>query len=162
MHKQYPTDLTDNEWEMIQHFFKKRSHRGGHPYIHSKRDIVDAIFYVLRSGCAWRLLPHDFPCWSTVYEHFRNWETQGIWERINAKLVKKWREASGRKKNPSGAIIDSQSVRTTEKGVQAGDMMEQKRSKEEKDISSLTRKDFCSRQKLQVLTLAIKKARSNC
>lgn len=161
MHKQYPTDLTDNEWEMIQHFFKKRPSRGGHPYIHSKRDIVDAIFYVLRSGCAWRLLPHDFPCWSTVYEHFRNWETQGVWEKINAKLVKKWREACGRKKSPSGAIIDSQSVRTTEKGVLAEDMMEQKRSKGERDISSLTRKGFCSRQKLRVLTLAIKKAQSH-
>lgn len=162
MHKQYPTDLTDNEWGLIQHFFKKRPHRGGRPYIHSKREIVNAIFYVLRSGCAWRLLPHDFPRWNTVYNHFRDWETQGIWERINAKLVKKWRIENGRKEKPSGAIIDSQSVRTTEKGVLAEDMMEQKRSKEEKDISSLTRRDFCSRQKLQVLTSAIKKVRSHC
>lgn len=58
--KTYPTDLSDKEWKMIERFFRKRQHRGGRPYTHSKREIVNAIFYVLRSGCAWRLLPHDF------------------------------------------------------------------------------------------------------
>ncbi len=160
MEKNYPTDLTDAEWKMIQHFFYKRPHRGGRPYVYNKRAIVNAIFYILRSGCAWRLLPRDFPQWSVVYNHFREWEVQGIWEKINAKLVQKYRVVKGRKSKPSAAIIDSQSVRTTEKGVLAEDMMEQRRLKEEKGISSLIHKGSCSRQKLRVLILAIKKAQS--
>lgn len=161
MDKNYPTDLTDNEWSMIQHFFNKRPHRGGRPYVHSKRHIVNAIFYVLRSGCAWRLLPRDFPRWNTVYNHFREWETQGIWEKINAKLSQKWRAANGRGAKPSAAVIDSQSARTTEKGVLTEDMMGPRRLKDEKGISSLIHKGSCSRQKLQVLISAIKKVRSH-
>ena|ERR1700739_1479048 len=161
MQQNYPTDLTDAEWKMIQHFFNKRPNRGGRPCLYNKRDVVNAIFYVLRSGCAWRLLPHDFPRWSVVYNHFREWEVQGVWERINAKLSQKYRAGKGRELKPSAAIIDSQSVRTTEKGVLTEDMMEQRRLKEEKGISSLIPKGFCSRQKLQVLISAIKKARSD-
>jgi len=162
MEKNYPTDLTDNEWKTIQHFFNKRPHRGGRPYVYSKRGIVNAIFYILRSGCAWRLLPHDFPPSSVVYNHFREWEVQGLWEKINAKLSQKYRVMKGRKSRPSAAVIDSQSERTTEKGVLAEDMMERRRLKEEKGISSLIHKGSCSRQKLQALILAIKKARSSC
>lgn len=157
MVKHYPTDLKDNEWNMIQFFFKKRPHRGGRPYIHSKRKIVDAIFYVLRSGCAWRLLPHDFPNWNTVYNHFREWEAQGIWEKINTKLSKIWRKQSGRKAQASGAVIDSQSVKTTEKGDWSEDMMEPKRSKEEKDISSSIPRGSYYRLKLALEASAIKK-----
>ena len=129
--------------------------------MYSKRQIVNAIFYILRSGCAWRLLPRDFPRWSVVYNHFREWEVQGIWEKINAKLSQKYRAVNGRKARPSAAVIDSQSARTTEKGVLVEDMMEQRRLKEEKGISSLIHKVSCSRQKLQVLISAIKKARSS-
>lgn len=156
MEKNYPTDLTDNEWKMIQHFFNKRPHRGGRPYVYSKRQIVNAIFYILRSGCAWRLLPRDFPSWSVVYNHFREWEVQGLWEKINATLSQKYRAMKGREARPNAAVIDSQSARTTEKGVPAEDMMERRRLKEEKGISSLIHKGSCSRQKLQVLISAIK------
>lgn len=157
MRKSYPTDLSDNEWRLIRPFFRKRSHRGGRRYTLNKREIVNAIFYVLRSGCAWRLLPHDFPNWHTVYNHFRDWENQGIWERINAKLVKKWRFAAGRNEKPTGAIIDSQTVRTTEKGVQAEDMMEPKKLKEEKGIFSSIPRGSYYRLKLALGTPVIKK-----
>lgn len=155
--KTYPTDLSDKEWKMIEGFFRKRQHRGGRPYTHSKREIVNAIFYVLRAGCAWRLLPHDFPCWSTVYNHFRDWENRGTWEKINAKLNQKWREREGRETKPSAGIVDSQSVRTTEKGVLTGDMMEPKKLREGKDISSLIPKGSCYRLKSVLEILAIKK-----
>ena len=157
MRSNYPTDLSDKEWEMIRHFFNKRPHRGGLPYTHSKREIVNAIFYVLRSGCAWRLLPHDFPCWNTVYNHFRDWESRGIWEKINAKLTKTCRVASGKQKKATGAIVDSQTVRTTEKGVLNEDMMEPKELKEEKDISSLIPKDFYYRLRLALGTSVTKR-----
>lgn len=157
MRKSYPTDLSDYEWKLIRPFFKKRPRRGGRRYTHSKREIVNAIFYILRSGCSWRLLPHDFPCWNTVYNHFRDWELLGIWEKINAKLMKRWRAQIGKESQPKGAIIDSQSVRTTEKGALSEDMMERKRLKEEKDISSLIPKGPYYRLKLALQTSAIKK-----
>ncbi|MBI3258987.1 MAG: transposase [Ignavibacteriae bacterium] len=157
MRKSYPTDLSDNEWRLIRSFFKKRPRRGGRPYTLSKREIVNAIFYILRSGCAWRLLPHDFPNWHTVYNHFRDGENQGIWEKINAKLMKKWRIAVGKEQKPTGALIDSQSVRTTEKGGLAEDMMEPKRLKEGKGMSSLIPRGSYYRLKLALGTSATKK-----
>lgn len=157
MRKRYPTDLSDNEWKMIRSFFKKRPCRGGRHYTLSKREIVNSIFYVLRSGCAWRLLPHDFPNWHTVYNHFRDWENQGIWERMNAQLVKKWRIRSGKKVHPTVGVMDSQTVRTTEKGGLAEDMMEPKRLKEEKGIFSLIPRGSYYRLKLALETSVIRK-----
>jgi transposase len=157
MRQPYPTDLTDNQWNRIKTLIEEKTHGKGRPPIHDKREIVNAIFYILQSGCAWRLLPHDFPCWRTVYNHFRDWQNLGTWEKISNQLVKEYREKQG-KKEPSGAIIDSQTVRTTEKGVLAEDMMERKKLKAEKDISSLIHRDFCSKQKLLQLILVTKKA----
>ena len=154
MRSHYPTDLSDKEWEMIRHFFNKRPRRGGRPYTHSK--IVNAIFYVLRSRRSWRLLPHDFPSWHTVYNHFRDWESRGIWEKINAKLTQKWRIATERKKKPTGAIVDSQSVRTTEKGVLNEDMMEPKKLREGKGIFSLIPKGSYYKLRLALQTLVTK------
>lgn len=158
MRQAYPTDLTDNQWNIIKSLIEEKTHGRGRPAIHDKREIVNAIFYILQSGCAWRLLPHDFPCWRTVYNHFRDWQNLGTWEKINDELVKSYRKKQGKTEEPSGAIIDSQTVRTTEKGVLDEDMMEQKKLKEEKGIFSLIRKDFCSKQKLLQLILATKKA----
>ena len=158
MRQNYPTDLTDSQWNRIKSLIEEKTHKKGRPSIYDKREIVNAIFYVLQSGCAWRLLPHDFPCWKTVYNHFRDWQNLGTWEKINSELVKECRKLKGRTEEATGAIIDSQTVRTTEKGVHAEDMMEQKKLKAGKDISSLTPKAFCSKQKLLRLILAIRKA----
>jgi putative transposase len=125
MRKKYSTDMSEAEWKLIQPLLSK------HRSMHSKKEIVNAIFYILRAGCPWRLLPHDFPPWQTVYSHFRDWQNLGIWEKINTSLRKLWRKKSGRQEGPSGAIIDSQSVKTTEKGGSKA-MTEQKKLKVEK------------------------------
>ena len=111
----YPTDLNDKEWAVIEPYVPKPK-TGGRPAEHSRREIINAIAYVLRSGCAWRLMPHDLPPWSTVYDYFRQWRVDGTWERINAALREKLRTTIGRDAEPSAAIIDSQIVKTTEKG----------------------------------------------
>lgn len=155
MRKTYTTDLSDAEWDLIKDLFN--NYRVGFKPIHSRREVLNAIFYVLRTGCQWYNLPHDFPPWKAVYNNFRNWESKGIFEKINDRLRALWREREGKQQKASGAIIDSQTVRTTEKGVLAGGMMEQKKLKEEKGISSSIHKDFCSKQKLQQPILVIKK-----
>ena len=111
----YPTDLSDEEWAVLRPLVPEAK-PGGRPRSHETREILDAIFYVLRSGCAWRLLPHDFPPWQTAYHYFRLWHIDGTWERIHDALRERVRVRSGREASPSAAIIDSQSVKTTEKG----------------------------------------------
>lgn len=80
------------------------------------RDLLDAIFYVDRTGCQWRALPHDFPPWSTIWSYFRRWRDDGTWERLHTTLRERVRLKQGRESTPSAAIIDSQSVKTTQKG----------------------------------------------
>jgi putative transposase len=116
MRQLYATDLSDEEWAIIQPSFQTDPKKGGRPAKHSKKEIVDAILYVLRSGCAWRLLPHDFPPWKTVYSHFRDWQILGVWEQMNEELTRKWRSKTGRKEFATAAVIDSQTVKTAEKG----------------------------------------------
>src|SRR5215203_1564798 len=96
MRRHYPTDLSDAEWNYIEpHMPAPKEH--GRPRIHSPREILDAIFYVLRSGCQWRLLPHDFPRWPTVYYYFRAWRLDGTWERINRAIRERlWVDAGYR------------------------------------------------------------------
>jgi putative transposase len=110
----YPSDLSDKEWEMIKPRIPTPITNRGKKRVHSYREIFNAIFYLLRSGCAWRLLPHDFPPWKTVYHYFRIWRLSGTWEQINAALRTELRVAYGRNSEPSAAILDSQSVKTTE------------------------------------------------
>jgi putative transposase len=113
----YPTDLTDPQWNRIAPLMPKHGkRRGGRPRTIAYREILNAVLYVVRSGCAWRLLPHDLPSWKTVYTYFRNWRLSGLWERIHERLREETRLADGRKRSPSAAIIDSQSVKTTERG----------------------------------------------
>ena len=115
----YSTDVTDIEWQyLMPHLPTPRL--GGRPRVHSVREILNAIFYVLRSGCAWRLLPHDLPPWKTVYHYFRLWRVQGLWERPHAALHAAVRVKMGRDPQPTAAIIDSQSVKTTMVGGPRG------------------------------------------
>ena len=111
----YPSDLSDKEWRILEPLVPKVK-LGGRPAEHGRREIVNAIFYVLRSGCQWPMLPHDFPPWKTVYTYFRNWRRDGTWERIHNALRQKVRRVAGHSQEASAAILDSQSVRTTEKG----------------------------------------------
>lgn len=120
----YPSDLSDKEWEIIEPYFPDLKTNRGRKRVHSYREILNAIFYLLRSGCAWRMLPHEFPPWKTVYHYFRLWRIYGIWERINTVLRIELRILSGREPEPSAAILDSQSIKTTEtpgvRGYDAG------------------------------------------
>lgn len=111
----YPTDLTDQEWQILEPLVPPIE-SGGRPAKHTRREIVNAILYVLRTGCQWRMLPHDLPPWRTTYIYFRNWRLDGTWQRIHDALRRQLREAEGRHPEASAAILDSQSVKTTEKG----------------------------------------------
>lgn len=111
----YPSDLTDAEWDILEPLIPPPK-AGGRPAIHARRELVDAMCYVLRTGCAWRLLPHDFPPWQTVYHYFRRWRDDGTFLAVHTALREHTRRSQGRESIPSAAIIDSQSVRTTEKG----------------------------------------------
>ena len=112
MRKAYQTDLSDAEWSCLEpHLPAPKA--TGRPKMHATREILNAIFYVVRGGCAWRLLPHDFPPWKTVYHYFRFWRLDGTWERLHAALRKRVRVRLKRNPQPSAAIVDSQSVKTT-------------------------------------------------
>lgn len=108
----YASDLTAAEWELIRPLFPPAA-RTGRPQIHSWRTILNAIFSVLRTGCAWRFLPQEWPAWQTIYHYSRVWRLDGTWERLHTVLRERLRVRLGRDPQPSAGIIDSQSVKTT-------------------------------------------------
>jgi putative transposase len=113
--RRYPTDLTDAQWALLAPLIPPPK-PDGRPAIHDRRELVNAMLYWLRAGCAWRLLPHDLPPWKTVYHYWRTWRREGVWERMLTALREQERVRQGRKPTPSAVILDSQSVRTTERG----------------------------------------------
>ena len=113
----YPSDLTDAQWALIQAAMPPAIHgRTGRPRTHPLREVWNAVFYLTRNGCSWRALPHDFPPWDVVWDHFRRWRRNGTLERMNEVLRDEVRVWAGKERTPSLAIIDAQSVKTTEKG----------------------------------------------
>ncbi len=113
--KPYPTDLKDKEWAKIEHLVPQPK-SGGRPAKYERREILNALFYMTKSGCTWRMLPHDLPPWEVVYMYFAQWRDEGVFERINEVLRRQVRIEAGKDEEPSAAILDSQSVKTAEKG----------------------------------------------
>ncbi len=112
--KGYKSDLSDKEWQIIKPLIPPPK-PGGHPRTVDMREVVNAVFYLLRTGCSWEMLPHDFPPYSTVYYYFRRWQRRGLWEQINQVLREQVRMKQGRTPGATAAIVDSQKGYTTEK-----------------------------------------------
>jgi putative transposase len=114
MERKYDTDLTDEQWNILQQLLPKAARTGRPPL--DRRLVINAILYLVRTGCQWRMLPHDFPNWKSVYTTFWRWRQSGLWQQIHDKLREDVRREAGKKSTPTAAIIDSQSVKTTEVG----------------------------------------------
>ena len=133
----YETDLTDGEWAIIEPHMPPRSKRG-RPPSWTFREILDAIFYVLRGGIPWRLMPTDLPPWPTVYGRFAAWRDNGLFETINHALVMTDRVRVGREASPSAAIIDSQSAKAAQKGAPRSTRKVTMRARRSRDASVIS------------------------
>ena len=127
----YESDLSDEQWELVRPFVESRM---GRPAKVDRREILNAIFYVLRTGCQWRMLPREFPHWSTVHSCFWRWRRNGTLEALHEALHQKVRLKAGRSAYATAAVIDSQSVKTTEKG----DLMASTAPRKSKDASAIS------------------------
>lgn len=116
----YPSDLTDDEWEIIKPLIEYKGGTVGRPREINTRNVLNGILYVNKTGCQWRYLPEKFPPWKIVHKYFSRWRDRGTWQKINDVLREKLREIEGKNKEPSATIIDSQSVKTLQSGIQRG------------------------------------------
>ncbi len=114
----YTSDLTDAQWQLVEALLPPPKPRGRRRTVDA-RQVINAILYLLRTGCQWRNLPHDFPPWGTVHSYYWRWGRDGVWQRVHDALRDQLRHAQRREVSPSLAIVDSQSIRTTEKGDRA-------------------------------------------
>ena len=133
----YPSDLSNEQWSLLQHSIPPAL-PGGRDREVDMREVINGILYLSRTGCSWRLLPHDLPPWGTVHYYYRRFRRDGSWTKIHEKLREKVRVAEGKKPTPTAAVIDSQSVKTAEKGG-AVDTTRARRSPAASGISSWTR-----------------------
>jgi putative transposase len=140
----YPSDLNDKEWEILKARLPAKKDPRGRPRQQDLRELLNGISYLLRTGCSWRMPPHDLPPWETVYSQLRAWKRQGAWEEVHRTLREFVRIGMGREPHPSALIIDSQSVETTEKGGLAATTRARK-SKAGRGTSSRTRRGSSSR-----------------
>jgi putative transposase len=113
--REYPSDISDEEWAILEPLIPPAK-PGGRPRTTHIREVINALFYLDRTGAQWRALPHEFPPWSTIWSYFRQWRNDGTWQRIHTALREQVRVKQGREPTPSAAIIDSQSVKTSQKG----------------------------------------------
>ena len=138
----YPSDLTNGQWKLLRPLLlaaRPQRHGGGRPRTYGLRRVVNAVLYIVKTGCQWRQLPRNFPPWKAVHEQFRRWRRDGVWEQVSQALRRIGRVAQGRKPEPTLAIMDSQSAKTVLKGGRAA-TMRARRSRAASGTSRLIRK----------------------